>query len=151
MTTIGIDQSFTSTAMYVQDGDKNPIITMSSDKNEDIFQRALHIASTIVQFAVEYQPEQIRIEGLAFGGFGNATRDLAGLQMLIIVKLREAGFNPTIVPPTTLKKFATTKGNASKEDMLNSLPQAIKDRVAGYKKAKGLYDVVDAYWLAQYK
>lgn len=150
MTTIGIDQSFTCTAMYVVDGECNPIITIPSDKADDIFTRARHIADNVVQFANEYKPEEIRIEGLAYGSTGSATRDLAGLQMLIICELRKAGFTPTIIPPNTLKKFATTKGNASKVEMHDALPQPIKDRIAGYKKTKGLYDVVDAYWLAHY-
>lgn len=151
MTTIGIDQSYTCTAMYVLDGDKNPMITISSSKDDDIYTRANHIASSVVQFANEYKPEVIRIEGLAFGGKGNSTRDLAGLQMLIIVELRKAGYSPIIIPPTTLKKASAKSGAASKEDMYNALPQSIKDRLVGYKKTKGLYDLVDAYWLAVYE
>lgn len=150
MTKIGIDQSFTSTAMYVLDGDKNPMITMSSNKSDDIYKRAQHIADTVVQFATEYAPCEIRIEGLAYGSSGSATRDLAGLQMLIICELRKAGFAPTIVPPNTLKKFATNNGRASKEDMLTHMPAADKARLDGYKKSKGLYDLADAYWLAHY-
>ncbi len=150
MTTIGIDQSFTCTAMYVVDGIDNPIITIPSDKTQDIYTRAQHIADNVVQFTVQYKPSQIRIEGLAFGSTGSATRDLAGLQMLIICELIKAGYTPTIIPPNTLKKFATTKGRASKQEMHDALPQVIKDRIAHYKKTKGLYDVVDAYWLAHY-
>lgn len=150
MTTIGIDQSYTCTAMYVLDGDKNPMITIPSSKDDDIYARANHIASAVVHFAKEYNPEAIRIEGLAFGGKGNSTRDLAGLQMLIVVELRKAGYNPIIVPPTTLKKASTTSGKATKEQMHDALPQAIKDRLVGYKKTTGLYDLVDAYWLAVY-
>lgn len=150
MTVIGIDQSFTCTAMYVVDGDCNPMITIPSDKSDDVYTRAQHIADNVVQFVKEYKPEEIRIEGLAFGSTGSATRDLAGLQMLIICELRKAGYIPTIIPPNTLKKFATTKGRASKVEMHDALPPAIKARVAHYKKTKGLYDIVDAYWLAHY-
>lgn len=150
MTTMGIDQSFTSTAVYINNGVDNPFTVLSSSKDDDIYTRALFIAIKVVALATMHNVTKINIEGLAFGGVGNATRDLAGLQMLIVVMLRQAGFNPSIIPPTTLKKQATTNGRASKEDMHAALPQHIKDQLCTTLKSKGLYDVVDAYWLAHH-
>ncbi len=151
MSIVGIDQSFTSTALWIahDDGTYDKVV-IKSDKTQDVFDRAQFIASTVVHHVKKYKVEEIRIEGLAFGSTGSSTRDLAGLQMLIVCELRHEGYDPKIIPPNTLKKASTQDGRASKEKMHDSLPQPIKDALASTKKAHGLYDLVDAYWLAQY-
>jgi len=67
--------------------------------------------------------------------------------------LRDCGFGDriSIVPPTTLKKFATGNGNAKKEAMFDALPSETK-QVFEEKtlKSKGRFDVTDAYWLSKY-
>ena len=150
MSCMGIDQSFTSTAVYI-DG-TSPIVTViKSNKSDDVYTRAQYIANQVVTIAQTHKPTTINIEGLAFGSVGNATRDLAGLQMLIICALRTAGFDPKVIPPNTLKKASTQDGRASKEKMHECLPDNIKLSLSTYKKSSGLYDLVDAYWLSKYE
>lgn len=146
---MGIDQSFTSTAIVINDHGTiiDPII-ISTTKDDDIFTRARQVSDAVIKVAQQYKPSSINIEGLAFASFGSATRDLAGLQMLLICDMRRNGYNPIIIAPNTLKKLATTKGNASKVDMHTCLPDDIKEQFKHIKKTKGLYDVVDAYWLS---
>ena len=57
-----------------------------------------------------------------------------------------------IVPPTTLKKFATGSGKADKNEMIAALPVDVREHfnAQGYKKTTGLTDVADAYWLSTY-
>jgi len=148
---VGIDQSFTSTALVAYHKGIVAHTIVTSNKNDDIYTRAAHIASGVIAFVNAHKPTTVLIEGLAFGGTGNATRNLAGLQMHIICQLRAAGHSVEIVPPTTLKKFATGSGKASKVEMHAALPNPISTQLSGYKKTKGLYDVVDAYWLSTYK
>lgn len=157
---LGIDQSYTSAGYCIVDeaGDvvKFGTIKTSEQNNGDIFKRALHVATTLISIASEYNIRQIGLEGLAFGKFGNATRDLAGLQFVIITNFHTQTSHTTssfdIISPNMLKKFATNKGKASKEDMTAALPEAVLDsfKASNFKKSTGLYDLADAYWIARH-
>lgn len=151
---IGIDQSYTSTGIVVLDAAQAVVATLriTSTKDDDIFVRADNVSTAIADFVASHQPTRVAIEGLAFGMTGSATRDLAGLQFLAIVKLRAKGFAPIIVSPSSLKKMALGVGKASKQEMIAALPQEVAERFAaeGYKKTKGLGDMADAFWLAKW-
>lgn len=62
--------------------------------------------------------DKVFIEGLSFGSRGNSGLDLAKLHGMIIFVLNEIHIIPTFFAPTSVKKFFTGKGNASKSDML---------------------------------
>ena len=152
---IGIDQSYTSTGLVViDDSSLVEIVNIKTDKKENIFVRALDIGNTIADKINEYYPDcVVGIEGLAFSMKGNATRDLAGLQFVIVSKIYEKfGFLINIISPLSLKKFATGNGRANKNDMVESLPEDVKNTFLenGFKKSKGLYDITDAYFIALY-
>ena len=153
---IGIDQSYTSTGMIVLDdnGEIVEIVNIKTDKSDNIFYRAFDIANNIVMKINEYYPEcKVAIEGLAFSMKGNATRDLAGLQFVIVTKVYEKfGFLMEIISPLSLKKFATGNGRAKKVDMFGNLSDKVKKIFIenGFKKSKGLYDITDAYFIALY-
>ena len=152
---IGIDQSYTSTGLVVMnDNELIELVNIKTNKNENIFIRAIDIGNSIVAKIDEYYPNCfIGIEGLAFSMKGNATRDLAGLQFVIISKIYEKfGILIDIISPLSLKKFATGNGRANKIDMVESLPFDIIDIFLknGFKKSKGLYDITDAYYIALY-
>lgn len=157
MKVLGIDQSYTSTGWVVKDGDSvEHVGILRSDATQTIYERCSFLANEIVSLIEQHCVDCVAIEGLAFGKFGNATRDLAGLQFVMIVKIIEKLNKPVnfvrIVTPRSLKKFATDAGTASKVDMYNALPQNVKElfKTLDIKKTKGLYDVTDAYWLASY-
>lgn len=149
---MGIDQSYTSTGVVVID-DVTGIVgaaIISSDPEELMFDRAWHVATAVAALVQKHSPDSIYIEGLAFGMRGSATRDLAGLQYSIYQQIRAT--KPTIISPTTLKKFATGSGKSDKKAMKASVPDADIDTMKAFQKvnAKQLADLVDAYWLAHY-
>lgn len=154
MITVGIDQSYTSCGFVALDGDKVLYAeAYASDKTSDIFWRSWTQMLYTIQLVNKWQPKHIAMEGLAFMRFGNATRDLAGLQFVLVTSLRYQHHKDVeVVPPLTLKKFATGNGKAKKDDMVASLPEDVRKsfQEQGFKKTKGLYDVTDAYWLARY-
>lgn len=155
MRILGIDQSYTSTGVVIfSDINKiEKVMIISSNKKDDVFKRSWDIANTICDIAVLEKIDKIGIEGLAFGMRGDATRDLAGLQFMIVNLLQfTKGFKVSILPPTTIKKFATGSGRAKKDEMYDSLEDEVKDifKANGFKKSKGLYDVTDAYFIAKY-
>jgi Holliday junction resolvasome RuvABC endonuclease subunit len=155
MIIIGIDQSYRSPGYCVfKDGELIDFGCLLNDKRLDVFDQASLIAEGAVNLIKSHNPNSIYIEGLAFGSFGNATRDLAGLQFLMIASMRKH-LNLKqieIVAPTALKKFATGKGKASKDDMINAAPPEIIAgfKKQGYLKTKGLTDLIDAYWLGKF-
>lgn len=80
------------------------------------------------------------VEGLAFGAQGRAMLDLAGLAAVIRLALFESGTPFVDVPPSVLKKFATGKGNAKKDEVL-----AAAIRRLSYAGHDG--NEADALWL----
>lgn len=153
---LGIDQSYTCTGFFVID-DKNKTIdfdVIKTDKTDDIFQRAREIADNISSLCIRYKPIRIALEGLAFGIRGNATRDLGGLQFVIMYVLltHHPEIPCSIIAPTSLKKFATRSGKAKKQEMFDSLPEIIQQAIIdkNFKKSTGMFDVTDAYYLAHY-
>ncbi len=155
MITLGIDQSFTSTGIVVKD--RNTVLhfsTIRSDKNHDIYQRAFDIKTKVVEIVQLYKPTLINIEQIAFGGVGNAAKNLAGLLFLIMCDIQTVKhYDVNLVSPTSLKKFATDSGRASKKQMINALPAAVLKMFedGNYKLTTGLSDLADAYWLACYE
>lgn len=156
MNYIGIDQSYTSTGFVVLDDNKNIIDCQifSTPKIDDIFKRSWELSESIITEIKKYPDCKLAIEGLAFSMRGNATRDLAGLQFTIINKIKFVlGMDITIVAPPTLKKSATGSGKASKEEMIDALPSDVLSlfiKEKNWKKSRGLTDVTDAYFLANY-
>ena len=154
---LGIDQSYSSTGTVILDEQSNiiDVSIISSQKTVDFFERAWIITQELNALIKKYKPSHIALEGLAFGGIGNATRQLSGLQYTIINNFRkdpDIGIDCLVITPTTVKKFATTKGSSKKEELYNCLPDSAKEKFTemGLKKTKGLYDATDAYWIAKY-
>lgn len=152
--TLGIDQSFTSTGYVILDeqGTLVAFDTICSTKGLTSFERAKEISDALMSVYDKWTPTIVAIEGLGFGGVGNATRDLAGLQHVIMVALLARGFKlaqAKILSPKTVKMKASGKGNATKIQMFEALPETISKtfQEAGFKKTKGLYDLTDAYFI----
>ena len=157
---MGIDQSYTCTGVVIIDtSNHNKVIhhdVYATSKDEhplEKFKRAHDIASWIMDVAFNHSVEQINIEGLAFAATTNATRDLAGLQYVIVTKVMETDITINVITPTSLKKLSTGDGRAKKEQMVDAVQSHninFYEILMAYKKTKGRYDVADAYWLANY-
>lgn len=153
---LGFDQSYTSSGFCICiDGDVTEFGTFKTTKELDVYSRAIQTADFIVKTVTDHNITEIRLEGLAFGIRGDATRDLAGLLFTIITTLKRQ--HPTvpvtIIAPTSLKKFATGSGKSDKKAMISAVPEATMQKFldAKFKKTTGLADVTDAYWLSKFK
>lgn len=153
MRVIGIDQSYSSTGLVLlEDGELKEFHIIRSPKALSIYERAEFLANAILMHANNFEPDIVGIEGLAFGMRGDATRDLAGLQFVIVNKLMfEGNFAVDVVAPNAVKKHATGNGRAKKEELYEALPQNTQKLFLelGVKKTTGLFDLTDAYWIAQ--
>lgn len=154
MKIIGIDQSFTCSGLVVFEDEK--IIefnAIKSNKEDDKFNRAVFIIDEIFKLYDKHKPDIMRVEGLAFGTSGNATRDLAGLLFSIITHgiKNYTNFNYEIVSPKQVKRFATGSGKATKTQMIEALPEDVRMLFENenYKKTTGLADLADAYFIGQ--
>jgi len=156
MITLGIDQSYKNCAVVLLNNDTCVNFEIFKKNDEfDAFGNAADLAWKIGRKVLDFKPDRIILEGLSFGNLGNMTRDLAGLQFAIVIHLRyhmEYGRPIDIVPPPSLKKFATGNGRADKQDMIDKVPPEILTlfKNAGFKKTTGMADLADAYWLARY-
>lgn len=150
---LGIDQSYNSSGLVVLSDDS--IIhseCFKSNKEFNRFGQAYEVAMYIASIVDTFNPDVIAIEGLAFGMKGNVTRDLGGLQFVIISHLQEVKKREVvIVAPLTVKKHATGNGRSKKNEMIESLPKYASDifLALGVKKTTGLADLADAYWIAK--
>ena len=123
MKVLSIDQSMSSCACVVFDGDeaifKEMIHTTRStkirDKSpwvnyfEDPAEQIAYITGKIADIAESFKVEHVVCESLSFGSAGNATRDLAGLFFCIQLRLLLEGMRMDqlhTVAPTSVKSWA---------------------------------------------
>ena len=105
-----------------------------------------HIVAQVCQTVGYYKPSLVVIEGLVLGSIkSTSTAQLAGLHYLLRWELNERGDQDgfLVVPPSTLKKFVTGKGNAKKDQMLL---KTFKRWGVEFND----HNVCDAYGLARY-
>ena len=155
---VGIDQSMLHTGITIQTRD-NIIYSggFSSQKNLFFEERIMSIRDFILSNLSEYNREDvsIAIEGLAFNRSpSNNGAMLFGLFSVILISLMENGYSYMVVPPTTLKKFATGDGRADKDKMLEFTSEEAKEslhRLSQVNNKKKFEDIIDSYWLSRYR
>lgn len=158
MRILGVDQSFKKTGLVVRETNNPDMIHCELFKALDItdnrYKAAVELAKRIKKIVDDYNVDKVCIEELSYGSMGNNTRDLGGLFYIVMVHLTvEHNTDVQVVNPKTLKKWATGRGNAKKEEMIDAVPQEIKNIFGdnlGCKKTTGLDDMCDAYHLAGY-
>lgn len=154
-TVCGIDQSYTSTGVVIFENSsykKHYVITTQIDRDDPLtyINRAKHIATEVVAIMHHDKVDRVVIEGLGFGAKGDQTRNLAGLQYLILSRLIDMDIPVSIIAPTSLKKQATGKGNAGKDEMIEAVGPELLPALMKIPKSKGRGDIADAYGLAKH-
>jgi len=170
----GVDYSLTSPAVCVHSGD-----TWSYDNCSFHFFRKKNIVSKYPFVGYEYPEwncDQQRyenlstwvldiifvngvtkavIEGYAFGAVGRVF-NIAENGGYLKQRLWLCGIEQDTVPPTVIKKFATDKGNASKELMYEAFVEETGVNVFASldtpdsKNWNPVSDIVDAYYIAKF-
>jgi crossover junction endodeoxyribonuclease RuvC len=144
---VGIDPS-TKTGLAIIDKQGNVInvvdITTKEKKDPHRFS---DIADKIID---ELEPNDcIAIEGFSYGSKGKGVSFQYGLGWIIRHILIERGFEYVEVPPTSVKKFATGKGNTKKDEMVLPIYKKwgfehtsdnVRDAFVLAQMAKGIYD-----------
>ncbi len=114
-TIVGLDLSLTSTGWAV--GDETG--TFQSKKKDP--ERMIEIKSNIVVELSPYETPVVVMEGFSFGSRQTHAHALGGLGWIVRAELYERDIPYIVVPPTVLKKYATGKGNASKNEVVSSV------------------------------
>jgi len=116
-----IDPSLTGTAVCVLDRDAETIIdlvTFKVPKDTIGVARLNWLVKTLHTKLKEHNPKEIFIEGYSFMSTGRSIislGELGGVYRLLLAQ-RWGGYYE--IPPTSLKKFITGKGNSKKQILL---------------------------------
>lgn len=142
---VGLDPSLSSTGIALGPGlGAHTIITKPGDYATSVVGRAARVTAISRRVSDLTEPGAlVVIEAPGFSRGAEPGAHLrAGLWWLLAITLFDRGCEVVEVAPTTLKKFATGRGNADKADM----------RMALYQRA-GLDlrddNQVDAWWLRE--
>lgn len=106
-------------------------------------------------YSVVWDCDLVIIEGYSMGSRGHVF-DIAENTALLKYKLYREDIPIHICPPTTLKKFATGKGNSDKDAMYSSFKEFTEVNLRklfnykGKKIGSPISDIVDSYYLAKY-
>jgi crossover junction endodeoxyribonuclease RuvC len=144
---VGIDPS-SKTGLAIIDKQGNVINTQDvTTKVKADPQRFSDLAEKIID---ELEPnDRICIEGFSYGSKGKGVSFQYGLGWIIRHLLLERGYEYTEVPPTSVKKFATGKGNTKKDEMVLPIfrkwgfehsSDNVRDAYVLAQMAKGIYD-----------
>jgi crossover junction endodeoxyribonuclease RuvC len=114
---IGLDLSLTATGYAGPDG--TALITSTGHKGDTLAQRAKRLDNIVFRLCVHTsRADVVFVEAPSLGQQRQGgTHDRSGLWWLVVDALLQRGTDVIEVPPATLKKYVTGKGNATKADM----------------------------------
>ena len=96
---------------------------------------------------------RIQIEDYSFGSTGRVFHIAENLGLLKYKLKMECGWDYNLIPPSVIKKFATGKGNANKELMLDAFEKDTGTNLAQVfdtTSKSPVSDVADAYFICKY-
>jgi Holliday junction resolvasome RuvABC endonuclease subunit len=109
---IALDLSLTATGFC--EGDRSEVWRTKLKGHE----RLQHILDALDSALYCVKPDAVFIEGFSFGSKGSSVYEIGGLGYLVRHRLWAQGIPYAEVSPSTLKKYATGRGNANKDEML---------------------------------
>lgn len=114
-TPFGLDLSLTSTGFC---SDSQNAAICSKQKG---MPRLAEIRDRVLERVQETEGPVIIVEGYSFGSKNSQAHATGELGGVVRLSLYEASIPFIEVPPTCLKKFATGKGNASKNEVISAM------------------------------
>lgn len=138
---IGLDLSLTSTGIASSRGWTERITSKGhrGDTYQQRWERLIAIGVAVDDLT--RGADLVVIEAPSYGSVGSGTFDRSGLWWLVVDRLLSRQINTVAVPPTVRCRYATSKGNASKDAVL----AAAVRRFPAYDIDGN--DIADAVWL----
>lgn len=135
---IGIDQSLTSTGIAVGDDTFTIVSKLKGvERLDDIVTQIMDVVRPLAK-------PHVYIEGYSFSSRNSHAHALGELGGCIRLELWRDGVPFTEIPPTVRAKFATGRGNSSKNEVVSS----VSARTGIVWSGKGADDKCDA-WILQ--
>lgn len=141
MNILAVDPSLTATGICYPDGSTETLKTRLTGMDRLAWIRD-EVACRCDLPDCMQRMDLVVLEGYSYGSKGRAVVNIGELGGVLRLWLSEYGPAYVEIPPTCLKKYATGRGNASKDDML----QAAVIR-SGHTFADN--NAADAWWLWQ--
>lgn len=143
---LGIDLSLTSTGLGISRGTGVATVRLKPPANLRGLDRMHWICREIAEYTPSYSRAHLAVlEGPSYGNQGTGRQaghhERAGLWWLVQDKLHSLGVPCAVAPPACVKKYATGKGNAGKDEVLTAA-------VRRNEEFDGGNDEADAMWLA---
>ena len=115
-----------------------------------------HIKEYQIKEKLFYWPGNptIQIEDYSYGSTGRVFHIAENLGLLKYKLKLECGWDYTLLPPSVIKKFATDKGNANKDLMLEAFEKDTSvnlELLFDTKSKSPITDVADAYFICKYQ
>jgi crossover junction endodeoxyribonuclease RuvC len=122
------DLSLTRTGYALNWGKDGPIVGVIDTEKMRGIERLDYIVGEIFDNVLEGEDGAtlVVLEGFSYGSKGRAVFDIAGLGWIVRYHMHRVGMPYVEVPPSTLKKYATGKGNANKSAMLAAAIRVLK-------------------------
>lgn len=137
---LGADLSLTRTGIAAPDGNAHVLRPPHGAKQPE--ERLAWLRRSLLAEVTEHDVTIVALEGFSFGSRGRTLDQVHGLGWIIRMALREAEVPYVIVPPSTLKRYATGRGNADKAAM-----QMAAQKRLGYDTDKPDDNEVDSLFL----
>lgn len=138
MKVVGLDLSLTSTGIAYADKATNFSAYTIKPKTTG-HERLNQIVMEVMREAEE--SDLVVVEGPSFGSTGSAFHQLAGLWWVVTQTFWDFNIRYAQIAPGTLKKYATGKGSAGKDEMLLATARR-------FPSFSGDNNAADALWLA---
>jgi crossover junction endodeoxyribonuclease RuvC len=136
---IGLDLSLTSTGVCSKEG------SFAYQPKTKGMERLANIRDEVMLVVTAQNHPIVIVEGYSFSSRNSQSHALGELGGVMRLALHETGISYIDVPPTSRAKFATGKGNASKNEVVSS----ISARTGIVWSGKGADDMCDAWILRQ--
>jgi crossover junction endodeoxyribonuclease RuvC len=127
------------------DGENTWLVTSKGTDKDSLAQRWMRLGRLARDICgrIPTDVTLVLIEGPSFGSRDGHAHDRSGLWWLVVSALHKAGIPVAEVAPSSLKLYATGKGNAKKELVVDATARRYPDVVTGADSNR-----CDAHWLA---
>lgn len=112
---VGVDPSTKTGLVIIENGE----IVVAEELKPKVTSdpaRFMNLAFQVKKYLKE--TDTICIEGFSYGSKGKGVSTTYGIGWMIRAELFRDGYTYTEIPPTSVKKFATGKGNVDKDGMV---------------------------------
>jgi Holliday junction resolvasome RuvABC endonuclease subunit len=140
-TVVGIDPSFTCTGICVWVNGTVRTTSVRTKPTGPRVYREKRIVDSVSQYLNPDDTLVVLIEAVYNSTYGRVSLDLAGLHDVLVYEAISKRATVGVVPAKSAKAFATQKGDASKQDMVDYARMLLGVEVANHNEA-------DALWFA---